>query len=135
MALGRDRHDTVVGLCYDTHANDYKAVVRFVRKPPINVSRFVVATSLKTKQWTRIIFPFIQLGSTRDGTVVNGLLHWTVCGSTHDEFPLGRKIITFDPRTNKFDVFPSPKSKFGNVDVIVGLGVLGRRLCIYGTCG
>ncbi|KAM7489192.1 hypothetical protein LguiB_026676 [Lonicera macranthoides] len=118
--LEHNRYDTVVGLCYDMHANDYKAVVRFALKPPACACLFVVATCLKRKQWTRISFPSTQVCAVRDGPVVNGLLHWTIC----------RNIVRFDPRTNKFDVFPSPKSKFGNVNVIVGLGVLGGCLCM-----
>ncbi|KAM7489193.1 hypothetical protein LguiB_026677 [Lonicera macranthoides] len=129
--LEHNHYDTIVGLCYDMHANDYKAVVRFALKLPTNACLFVVATCLKTKQWTRISFPFNQVYAVRDGPEVNGLLHWTVSGSTHDEFPFGhRNIVRFDPCTNKFDVFPSPKPKFGNVNVIVGLGILGGRLCM-----
>lgn len=86
------------GLCYDEHINDYKAVVMLAGESRY-ACRFVLAASLKTKEWTRVSFPSDFRGA-REGPVVNGLMHWTVHESTDDKFAAARKIIRFDPQTN-----------------------------------
>ncbi|KAM7488750.1 hypothetical protein LguiB_026234 [Lonicera macranthoides] len=122
LKLNCMRHNSVVvaGLCYDESSNDYKVVIRFTRH--LDDQKYVVVARLKTKWWVEINFPFVA-ASTKAGPIVNGRMHWTVNDAT--------KIICFDPRKNLFEDFPSPPSKFQNATAdIIGLGVVGDRLCM-----
>ena len=127
LTLDRLQDFAVMGLCYDAYANDYKAVVCMDDESPELGSAFVLVASLKSKQWIGVGFPF-DACTVMEGPVVDGQMHWTVLESTDDDASTDKKIIRFDPRTNKFHDFPSPLSKFGGVNAIVGLGDPDGRL-------
>lgn len=61
---------------------------------------------------------------------MNGLMYWNVHDPTDGKSIVVRKIVRFHPRENTFHDFPSPQSKFGHGNEIVGLQVLDRRLCM-----
>ncbi|KAM7489191.1 hypothetical protein LguiB_026675 [Lonicera macranthoides] len=73
-----------IGHCYNAHANDYKDVVMLASEM-CYLYNFVLASRLKTKEWTQISFPFDFRGAM-EGSLRNGLMHWIVCDSTDDKF-------------------------------------------------
>ncbi|CAL5420092.1 unnamed protein product [Camellia sinensis] len=97
----------ISGLCYDSFADDYKAVMVF--------GQVALVVSLKTKYWYRIEFPYG--GELKSGPVVDERLHWLVA---HTE------IVCFDPWTEQFVEVPTPRAR----NRILGLGVLKECLCM-----
>ncbi|KAM7488526.1 hypothetical protein LguiB_026010 [Lonicera macranthoides] len=120
-----------MGLCYDESIDDYKAVIiRLPRYMPDYNDKLVIVASLKSKRWDEVRFPF-NVRFVMLGPVVNKRLHWAVHDLNYnDYFPDKKKIIHFNPSSNKFGVLPSPKPKFLNKNKIIGLGILEGSLCM-----
>uniref|UniRef100_A0A5B7AAN1 F-box domain-containing protein n=1 Tax=Davidia involucrata TaxID=16924 RepID=A0A5B7AAN1_DAVIN len=119
--LGKDYSVMSTGLCYDSSANDYKAVIGLARK-----FDFVVVGSFKINPPKKVHFPY-YINSPHRGPVVNGLLHWSV-SNRNGYISAPHLIIYFDPVKDEFKELPIPQPIHYNV--ILGLGVLGGCLCM-----
>ncbi|KAM7488524.1 hypothetical protein LguiB_026008 [Lonicera macranthoides] len=119
------------GFCYDMSTNEYKAVLGFSHITLRHGNKFVVVASLKRKIWEEVSFSPFDVRRAKDGPLVNGWIHWTVCNTTDDDrICAHKKIVRFDAGKNIFEELPSPKLKSGNENVILGLGVLNGCLCM-----
>ncbi|KAE9454873.1 hypothetical protein C3L33_13229, partial [Rhododendron williamsianum] len=107
------------GLCYDSSADDYKAVIAYRGKVSI--------ASFRRRIWATTTCCFAYGGERvmNSGPVVNGKLHWVVTRNNNVDF--SDQIVYFDPITDEFvelPVPPQPYSFWERKTVILGLGVL-----------
>ncbi|KAF7129423.1 hypothetical protein RHSIM_Rhsim10G0102600 [Rhododendron simsii] len=108
------------GLCYDSSADDYKAI--------IVLGRVIMVASFRSKHLATIRYP-IGLYSRRylnPGPVVNEKLHWLVYDN--EDF-LTNQIYYFDPVIiDEFVEVPTPSN--GGWNTIMGFGALDGSLCL-----
>lgn len=105
------------GLCYDSTADDYKAVMVYDGK--------VSVASFRRRIWATTACCFADGGEKlmNSGPVVNGKLYWVINQTG---------IAYFDPITDEFVELPAPTQR---KTVILGLGVLEGCLCMaQGGC-
>ncbi|XVF57100.1 hypothetical protein PTKIN_Ptkin06aG0176500 [Pterospermum kingtungense] len=119
------------GFGYDCSANDYK-VVRFVHpfhQVHFSTSWQAVIYSLKSSTWKTIQgFPSHMRfeNSKTPGTLVDGLLYWTMSSRLF----CPSSILGFDIAFEKFDVFPLPDDTTKNEGYGLTLGKIGGSLSV-----
>lgn len=127
-----DSGQVVSGLCYDSSARDYKAVLSIRHK---SAGRFVIVTGLRNKEWRQVPFPY-SLRSIRDGVDFHNTFHWRVSDIEDDDSECN-KIVYFDPECDEFRELPTPKPRdmsserpLNSKNSILGLGIIDNCLCM-----
>lgn len=135
--LGDDGFRIASGLCYDSSAKEYKAVMVFFHENQDSKGRFAVVGSFKSKSWRRVRCPDGVFHEMMSGPVVNKHLHWQSNESDHyGSIFSSRTIMYFDIQMNEFHEVPMPKPpppyvRFGvSFRFGMGLGVLDECLCM-----
>lgn len=119
----------VSGLCYDSSNDEYKAVMALASQTPRQGEEFVVVGSFQDRCWTEVHFPYI-VRTVNSGPVLREHLHWYVCEKESSDSNSPQRVVSFNPRANKFNSIPMPQPKDVDGDTILGLGALDGCLCM-----
>ncbi|XP_058185311.1 F-box/kelch-repeat protein At3g23880-like [Rhododendron vialii] len=128
------------GLCYDSSADDYKAVLAMGNK-----FGEVTVVSFKRKYWATMTSHALDKDKgyiSLPGPNVNEKLHWAITKLGHDRVHYSARygIVSFDPLTDEFEEIPMPLTPNNGTPnngegepIVKGLGVLDGCLCM-GRC-
>lgn len=113
------------GLCYDSSAEEYKAVLALEGV----WAQTVEVGSLRSKCWTEVRLSFAKCW-LNPGPTLNGHLHWFASKKFGNwKRGLGSIILEFNPQKNTFAKVPMPQP-YGKKTIILGLGALEGCLCM-----
>ncbi|CAH9148125.1 unnamed protein product [Cuscuta epithymum] len=131
QGLRYDKHKVVGGLCYDPSMLDHKVVLLLFSRD----RQFVIVSSLKSKVWREVSFPY-NYCTSRGGVGFNNNLHWIVSDIKHeylewDNLAARNKIVYFDVVDDGFKIMPSPMPIHEEEeDSIVGTGIIDGCFCM-----
>ncbi|CAH9112277.1 unnamed protein product [Cuscuta epithymum] len=146
QSLLDDKYKVVGGLCYDPSTLDHKVVLLFSHERPEYGGQFVIVSSLKSKVWRGVPFPY-NYRTSQAGVSFNNTLHWMVSdiklanirGLDHafreyltwSDFAAHNKIIYFDLVDDGFKILPPPKPlNPEEEDAVVGTGIIDGCFCM-----